>query len=333
MTDMGSENLFSRSARSAVHQLDEVVHVAAVYLGIAVLVTLALSVLVPSLREQSQNVHTALMTVLRPEVLQEGTAVSFDQVQSELLADADEHDDDEPAPPAAPAQPDSAAAKPPAGPGAGHPAATAAASSAGSSGSSGNPEGNKAGGANAAGSASKSNPASAANFIRAIKASADGVSIPGVTSAQAQALRSYIARKYQIAYSVAGVLIKTAFTVGREKKLDPQLLLAVIAIESRYNPYAESHVGAQGLMQVMAKVHKDKFDRYGEGAAAALNPIANIRVGSQILSDCIKRRGSIQGGLACYVGSTGPSDGGYGAKVLAERRRIALASGIPIGNE
>ncbi len=72
------------------------------------------------------------------------------------------------------------------------------------------------------------------------------------------------------------------------------------------------------------------LDIYMEGTLAVLSPEANIRVGGQILSDCIRRRGSIEGGLACYVGATGPSDGGYGAKVLAERRRIALASGIPI---
>ena len=65
----------------------------------------------------------------------------------------------------------------------------------------------------------------------------------------------------------------------------------------------------------------------------ALNPIANIWVGTRILDDCIDRRGSIEGGLACYVGATGPGDGGYGAKVLAERRRIALASGIPVRNK
>src|SRR3546814_1859385 len=64
--------------------------------------------------------------------------------------------------------------------------------------------------------------------------------------------------------SVAGALINTAFVVAKEKKLDPQLVLAVIAIESRYNPYAESHVGAQGLMQVMTSVHKDKFERSEE---------------------------------------------------------------------
>ena len=43
--------------------------------------------------------------------------------------------------------------------------------------------------------------------------------------------------------------MNTVYKVGREKQLDPLLLLAVIAIESRYNPLAESHVGAQGLMR------------------------------------------------------------------------------------
>jgi len=157
------------------------------------------------------------------------------------------------------------------------------------------------------------------------------LSIPGVSGGQAQALRSYIARKYKIAHNVAGVLIKAAFVVGKEQHLDPQLLLAVIAVESRYNPFAESHIGAQGLMQVMTEVHKDKFKGFAEGTIAALNPVANMRVGSQILYDCIKRRGSVKAGLACYVGAVGPADNGYGAKVLAERRRIALASGIPIG--
>lgn len=168
------------------------------------------------------------------------------------------------------------------------------------------------------------------NFSRALADSEDQFSISGVTTTQAEALRSYIARKYRIASSAAGALISTVFTVGRDMGLEPQLLLAVIAIESRYNPFAESHMGAQGLMQVMTRVHKDKFAALGEGPLAALHPLANIQVGAQILSDCLKRRGSLDGGLACYVGATGPSDGGYGAKVKAERRRIALASGIPV---
>lgn len=169
------------------------------------------------------------------------------------------------------------------------------------------------------------------NFAGLLRASAQAGQVEGITAAQEQALRNYLARKYRIASSVAGALINTAFVVAREMDLDPQLILAVIAIESRYNPYAESHVGAQGLMQVMTRVHKEKFTEFSDGTIAALHPIANMRVGSRILRDCIDRRGSIERGLACYVGATGPSDGGYGAKVLAERRRIALASGIPVG--
>lgn len=69
------------------------------------------------------------------------------------------------------------------------------------------------------------------------------------------------------------------------------------------------------------------------GKGNPLDPVANIHVGSTILKDCINRRGSFNGGLACYVGATGPDDGGYGAKVLAERRRLALASGIALARD
>ncbi len=296
MAVIGSGNLVSRSARGAMYQLSELVHVCAVYLGIAVLVTLALSVTVPSLRQQAGQIHAALVFVLRPDGLKGDMFSMLGGDQREFFAGDDdlELDGVGSQPSAPPQEPPDTAAEP-----------------------TGNP--------------SQASSVAQPSFSQALSASMAGQPIAGVTPAQAQAMRSYIARKYKIAYSVAGALINTAFAVGNQTKLDPQLLLAVIAIESRYNPYAESHVGAQGLMQVMTKVHKEKFDAFKEGSTAALNPIANIRVGSQILRDCIKRRGSEAAGLACYVGATGPSDGGYGAKVLAERRRIALASGIPIG--
>lgn len=170
------------------------------------------------------------------------------------------------------------------------------------------------------------------NFLSAIGNAppAKALSETGASREQVEALRGYISRKYRVAYEATGVLVNTAYLVGHDLELDPILLLAVIAIESRYNPFAESHVGAQGLMQVMTSVHQEKFEQFGGGDGVALNPVANIRVGGQILRDCIKRRGSMQGGLACYVGATGPSDGGYGAKVQAERRRLALAAGVPL---
>jgi soluble lytic murein transglycosylase-like protein len=151
------------------------------------------------------------------------------------------------------------------------------------------------------------------------------------TNMQVEALRSYISRKYKVAYDATGVLVNAAYKTGRDLKIDPLLLLAVIAIESRYNPFAESSVGAQGLMQVMTSVHQSKFDALG--TKGALDPVANIRVGAGILKDCISRRGSVTAGLACYVGASGVNDGGYGDKVQAERRRLAVASGIPLARE
>jgi len=147
-----------------------------------------------------------------------------------------------------------------------------------------------------------------------------------LVSAREQALvATYIARRYHVAQEPVGELVKAAFDTGREVGLDPLLLLAVMAIESGFNPYAESGVGAQGLMQVMAKVHSDKL-RYFGGPSAALDPLANIKVGALVLKDCIARGGTLAGGLRLYNGSTSTDDGGYGAKVMAERGRLRAAA-------
>jgi hypothetical protein len=142
-----------------------------------------------------------------------------------------------------------------------------------------------------------------------------------VSAREQELVTSYLARRYHVAQEPVGELVKAAFDTGRQVGLDPLLLLAVMAIESGFNPYAESGVGAQGLMQVMSKVHSDKF-RYFGGPGAALEPLANITIGAVVLKDCIARGGSLADGLRLYVGSTSPDDGGYGAKVLAERGRL-----------
>ncbi|NOV25536.1 lytic transglycosylase domain-containing protein [Cupriavidus necator] len=141
------------------------------------------------------------------------------------------------------------------------------------------------------------------------------------------AVADYIARKYRVAAQATAQLVKAAYLTGREVGIDPLLILGVIAIESSFNPYAESGVGAQGLMQVMTKVHQDKYEAVG-GVSAALNPYANIKIGALVLKDCIARAGSLEGGLKYYVGATTATDGGYGAKVLAERARLRQLIGV-----
>ena len=113
-----------------------------------------------------------------------------------------------------------------------------------------------------------------------------------------------------------------AFEIGQKAKLDPTLILAIMAIESGFNPFAQSPVGAQGLMQVMTKVHHDKYDNFG-GKLAAFDPVTNLRVGVKVLQECIARAGSLEGGLKYYVGAANlPDDGGYAGKVMAEHARL-----------
>jgi hypothetical protein len=135
----------------------------------------------------------------------------------------------------------------------------------------------------------------------------------------------YLGRKYHLSSEAMELMVREAYRTGRESGVEPALLLAVIAVESGFNPFAESSVGAQGLMQVMSKVHSDKLESYS-GPLGVLDPAANIRVGALILKDCIRRGGSLRDGLRLYVGSTSEDDGGYGARVLQERERIQVAA-------
>ncbi len=148
------------------------------------------------------------------------------------------------------------------------------------------------------------------------------------TSSEQQRVTSWIAKRYRVAGDATNMLVSAAYLNAKEIKLDPLLILAVMAIESRFNPFAESPVGAQGLMQVMSKVHHEKFQHLG-GVKAALNPVANIKVGSLILKEYVRRGGSVEAGLKMYVGASAfESDSGYGSKVLAEYRRLKdVASG------
>lgn len=146
------------------------------------------------------------------------------------------------------------------------------------------------------------------------------------TPRQQQWVTAWLAKRYRVAGDATNMLVSAAYLTAKEIKLDPLLILAVMAIESGLNPFAESPVGAQGLMQVMSKIHHKKFQDLG-GIKAALNPVANIKVGSIILKDYVQRGGSVEAGLKMYVGAAAfETDSGYGSKVLAEYRRLQLVA-------
>jgi Transglycosylase SLT domain len=139
---------------------------------------------------------------------------------------------------------------------------------------------------------------------------------------QQAAVAFWLSKKYRVAPEPISALVAEAYIIGARVKLDPTLILAVMAVESGFNPFAQSAVGAQGLMQVMTKIHSDKYQSFG-GKFAAFDPLANLQVGVKVLQDCIRVAGSIEGGLRNYVGAANiEDDGGYTAKVLAEHARI-----------
>ena len=143
----------------------------------------------------------------------------------------------------------------------------------------------------------------------------------------------WLSKKYRVAPEPLSALVAEAYDIGSRTKLDPTLILAIMAIESGFNPFAQSAMGAQGLMQVMTKIHGDKYENFG-GHLAAFDPMANLRVGVKVLQECIARAGSLEGGLRYYVGAANlEGDGGYAGKVLAEHARIqSVAAGkrIPV---
>ena len=132
----------------------------------------------------------------------------------------------------------------------------------------------------------------------------------------------WLSRKYRVAPEPLSALVAEAYDMAPKYKLDPTLLLAVMAIESSFNPFAQSTVGAQGLMQVRTNVHTEKYENYG-GDFAAFDPVTNLHVGAQVLREAIDRNGSLEAGLRQYVGAAiSGEDGGYIVKVLAEQQRL-----------
>jgi Transglycosylase SLT domain len=154
---------------------------------------------------------------------------------------------------------------------------------------------------------------------------------PQELTQQQVALAKWISRRYNVALEPIGRLVQEAWAIGKHAGLDPTLILAIAAIESRFNPFAQSAMGAQGLMQVMTRVHVDKYEPFG-GMHAAFDPISNLKVGVQVLRECIARAGGLEAGLRWYVGAANlPDDGGYMSKVLSEQGHMKrVASGNPV---
>ncbi len=137
-----------------------------------------------------------------------------------------------------------------------------------------------------------------------------------------RAVADFFEKKYSLDRAKIEEYVSNTILIAKEVNIDPVLLLAVISVESNFNPNTKSHAGAEGLMQVMTSVHKDKYAIFG-GTSEAARPEVNIRVGAYILKYLIATAGSLRNGLKYYVGAANAEDdGGYADKVMAERNRL-----------
>lgn len=153
-----------------------------------------------------------------------------------------------------------------------------------------------------------------------------------LTKAQSNLVQQ-LSSLYRVSADELSHYVVGAYGAAKELKVDPFLVLAIMSIESSFDPEAQSHAGAQGLMQVLTRVHAEKFAPFG-GVKAAFDINANIHVGTRIIKEYLNREGSIEGALKSYVGAALMSDdGGYGYKVMSQMERLrAIAAGRPIPN-
>lgn len=136
-----------------------------------------------------------------------------------------------------------------------------------------------------------------------------------------RALSQFLAKRYKVSQAVTLDLVTIAHATGHQIGVDPLLIISVMAVESRFNPIAESVAGAKGLMQIIPKYHTDKFREFG-GVKAVFDPETNILVGSQIIKEYISRTGSLNSALQLYGGVTGDDNDVYFGKVMTEKQRL-----------
>ena len=149
---------------------------------------------------------------------------------------------------------------------------------------------------------------------------------PSALTGEQAAVAEWIAKRYRIALEPVSRLVLEAWSIGPRAGLEPTLILAVAAVESAFNPFAQGSGGAKGLMQVVAHAHLEKFEPLG-GLRAAFDPVSNLRVGALVLRESIAEAGSVEGGLLAYVNaSSAAGQPGYPQRVLGEQSQLLKAA-------
>lgn len=140
-----------------------------------------------------------------------------------------------------------------------------------------------------------------------------------------RAVLDHVTQRYRVSPEALGPIFEAAQLIGRERSLDPLIIVAIIGIESGFNPFAQSSKGAQGLMQVIPRFHQDKVPD-GAGKLPLFDPVTNVQIGAHVLQEAIRLRGGLMAGLQQFGGAVDDEEQAYAAKVLAEKQRLEQAA-------
>lgn len=135
---------------------------------------------------------------------------------------------------------------------------------------------------------------------------------PAPPDGEVAAVARYLATKNTgLSRRETDALASAIFEESRRHDLDPHLVLAVMHVESRFNAFALSPVGAMGLMQVMPATGAELAAELGiawHGAQTLFDPMLNLRMGVAYLKQLESRYGDMATALAAYNWGPGHID-------------------------
>ncbi len=132
-----------------------------------------------------------------------------------------------------------------------------------------------------------------------------------------QAQAAYLAAKFKKQEATVRKFVDLAWAeASRRDWLAPELLIAIMQKESALRPKVQNRYGAQGLMQVVRRWHRDKL----HPSESLFDPEVNIRVGADVLEEYLERAdGNMDKALRKYSGNAR----GYAKTILRESQALA----------
>ncbi len=135
-------------------------------------------------------------------------------------------------------------------------------------------------------------------------------------------LVKHLSKEYKLNNPYTKEILYTLYNETEKAKIDPLLFLSVIEVESSFNQFAQSHVGAIGLSQVMPEYHQSKIQTIAKENLDLWSVRGNIKVGVKVLQEYISMSdGNVEEALQRYNGSLNDMSRKYSKKVLTSFKK------------